>query len=71
MRDDLDMRREQELIDRGDARDAVAAIDQDAEVAGKRAWIQDTATTFATSDWTSVPACAAAPARGGSNTTAS
>ena len=39
MRDDLDMRREQELIDRRDARDAVAAIDQDAEVAGKRAWI--------------------------------
>ena len=39
MRDDLDMRREQELIDRGDARDAVAAIDQDAEVASERARI--------------------------------
>ena len=39
MDDHLDMQREEELIDRRDARDAVAAIDQDAEVAGKRAWI--------------------------------
>ena len=39
MRDHLDMRREQELIDRRDAGDAVAAIDQDAEVAGERAGI--------------------------------
>ena len=37
--DDLDMRREEELVDRHDAGDAVAAIDQDAEIAGKRARI--------------------------------
>ena len=39
MRDHFDMRREQELIDRRDAGDAVAAIDQDAEIAGERARI--------------------------------
>src|SRR3990170_8201307 len=35
--DDLDMRREEELIDRHDAGDAVAAIHQNAEVARQRA----------------------------------
>ena len=35
----FDMRREQELIDRGDPRDAVTAIDQDAEIASERSRI--------------------------------
>ena len=39
MGDHFDMRREQELVDRRDAGDAVAAIDQDAEIAGERAGI--------------------------------
>ena len=39
MNNHLDMRREEELIDRHDAGDAVAAIDQDAEIAGERAQI--------------------------------
>ena len=39
MDDHLDMRREQELIDRYDAGDAIAAIDQHADIAGERAWI--------------------------------
>ncbi len=39
LRHDLDMRREQELVDRNDAGNAVAAIDQDTEVAGERAGI--------------------------------
>jgi hypothetical protein len=33
------MRREQELVDGDHARDAVAAIDEDAQVAGAGAWI--------------------------------
>jgi hypothetical protein len=37
MRDDLDVGREQELIDGHDTADSVAAIDEDAKVARERA----------------------------------
>lgn len=37
--DDLDMRREEELIDWHDAGDAIAAVDQDAEISRKRSGV--------------------------------
>jgi hypothetical protein len=41
----LDMGRVQELVDRHDARDAVAAIDEDAEIARERPRIAGDGTT--------------------------
>jgi hypothetical protein len=69
--DDLDMRREEELIDWHDAGDAIAAVDQDAEISRKRSGVAGDAASFGTLEEASSLAWPDAPARGGSNTTAS
>jgi hypothetical protein len=64
------MWREQELVDGHDPGDAIAAIDQNAQVA-QVPGLQETMTTFGTFEPASASAGALAPARGGSSTTAS
>ena len=65
------MGRMQKLIDRRDARKRVAAADEQGCSRAKVDALQDTATTTGTDDSARYFACASAPARGGSNTTAS
>ena len=71
-RHDLHMRRIAELIDRRDRRQPVAAVGEQMRASrAKVAALHDTAITSGTFDAASSRACASAPWRGGSNTTAS
>ena len=69
--DSLDVVREQKLVDWLDIFQRVAAVDEDARIAGERAGLQDTATTVPTLQRASCLAWSSAPERAGSNTTAS
>ena len=71
-RNQLDMRRPQELVDRQQFLQPVSAVLQGARIAGEAAGIAR-AVDHRAAPWTAQarPHCAAAPARGGSSTTAS